>query len=214
MLFQDRSSAGISLSAKLQKFKDQKDVAVFGLARGGVVVAYEIAKELHIPLGIIIVRKVGAPGNEELALGAVTEKGEGIFNSHLINLLGVSPDYLKKQIEKEKETAKRRRQFYFKNRTPIEMAGKRVILVDDGIATGASMRVAIKTARAEGAKKIILAVPVAAPDSLDLIKKEVDEAICLSIPSYFEAVGAFYKEFDQVSDDQIIRLLEKLKSEG
>ncbi len=207
MLFKDRSDAGRQLVPLLQSYKEQENTLVLGLARGGVVTAFEIAKALNLPLGIVVVRKVGAPGNEELALGAVTEKGEGIFNDHLITLLGVSKDYLKRQIEKEKQVAKMRLELYLGKRPLPSVKGKTVILVDDGIATGASMRVAIHSLRSQGAKKIVLAVPVAAPDSLKKIEKEVDEVHCLQSPSYFEAVGSFYKKFDQTADEEIIRLL-------
>ncbi|HSX12768.1 MAG TPA: phosphoribosyltransferase [Rhabdochlamydiaceae bacterium] len=207
MLFKDRSDAGRQLVPLLRAYKDQENTVVLGLARGGVVTAYEIAKALHLPLGVIVVRKIGAPGNEELALGAITEKGEGIFNDHLISLLSVSQDYLKRQIEKEKQVAKARLALYLGKKAAPNVQGKVVILVDDGIATGASMRVAIHSVRSQGAKKIVLAVPVAAPDSLKKIEKEVDETHCLQSPSYFEAVGSFYKKFEQVSDDEIVQLL-------
>ncbi|HSX03193.1 MAG TPA: phosphoribosyltransferase family protein, partial [Rhabdochlamydiaceae bacterium] len=136
MLFKDRSDAGRQLVPLLQSYKEQENTLVLGLARGGVVTAFEIAKALNLPLGIVVVRKVGAPGNEELALGAVTEKGEGIFNDHLITLLGVSKDYLKRQIEKEKQVAKMRLELYLGKRPLPSVKGKTVILVDDGIATG------------------------------------------------------------------------------
>ena len=179
-----------------------------GLARGGVVTAYEVAQALHLPLGVIIVRKIGAPGNEELALGAIVESGEGIFNEDLISLLGVNREYLKSEIEKEKKIAAARRALYLKG-VPPELKGQTVILVDDGIATGASMRVAVKSVKAQGTKKVVLAVPVAAPDSLRLLEKEVDEVVCLYSPTHFGAVGAFYKSFQQTSDEEIIQLLAK-----
>jgi putative phosphoribosyl transferase len=207
MIFRDRQEAGMQLSAKLMEYKGKSDVIVMGLARGGVVVAYEIAKNLQLPLDVVVVRKIGAPGNEELALGAITASGEGIFNDHLITLLGVSSDYIKHQIEKEKALAKKRLELYFGKRPRREFKGKTIILVDDGIATGASMRVAIHSMKSEGAKKIVLAVPVAAPDSLRKIEKEVDQVVCLSSPAFFESVGGFYKTFDQTSDEEIIKIL-------
>lgn len=210
MLFKDRSDAGNQLVPLLRSYKGKENVIVLGLARGGVVTANEIAKALQLPLGVVVVRKVGAPGNEELALGAVTEKGEGIFNDHLISLLGVSPDYLKRQVEIEKQKAKARLELYLGERPAPNLKGKTVILVDDGIATGASMRVAIQSVRNQGAKKIILAVPVAAPDALKKIEKEVDEVVCLLSPAYFEAVGSFYKKFEQTTDEEIINLLSKM----
>jgi putative phosphoribosyl transferase len=207
MLFNDRHDAGRQLAPLLSKYKDRKDVIVLGLARGGVVTAFEVASGLNVPLNVIVVRKVGAPGNEELALGAIAEQGAGIFNEQLIAVLGVSHEYLKKEVERQKKILKERLALYRGKSPPPVIEGKTVILVDDGIATGASMRVAIQSVRAAGAKKIILAVPVAAPDSLRKMEKEVDEVDCLSSPSFFEAVGQFYKAFAQTSDEEVMRLL-------
>lgn len=207
MLFKDRRDAGKKLIPQLSKYKDSKNVIVLGLARGGMVTASEVASGLNIPLNVVVVRKIGAPNNEELALGAIAEHGEGIFNEHLVGILGVSHDYLKKEVERQKKILKERLSLYRGKSPAPDLKGKTVILVDDGIATGASMRVAIKSVRDAGAKKIVLAVPVAAPDSLDKIAKEVDEVICLSSPVFFEAVGGFYQEFDQTSDEEVIHLL-------
>lgn len=207
MLFRDRCDAGRQLVAKLDKYQSGKDLIVLGLARGGMVTAAELASGLNVPLNVLVVRKIGAPGNEELALGAITEDGEGIFNADLIAILGVSSDYLKKEIEQQKKILHSRLASYRGKTPPPELKGKTVLLVDDGIATGASMRVAIKSVRSAGAKKIVLAVPVAAPETLRKISKEVDEVICLHTPVFFESVGSFYREFDQTSDEEVIRLL-------
>jgi putative phosphoribosyl transferase len=207
MLFKDRRDAGRQLVPQLNKYKDQKDVIVLGLAKGGMVTAYEVASGLNVPLNVVVVRKIGAPGNEELAIGAIAEHGEGVFNEHLISILGVSQDYLKKEIERQKKILKERLDRYRGNAPSPSLNSKKVILVDDGIATGASMRVAIKSVRDAGAKKIVLAIPVAAPDSLRKIEREVDEVICLSSPVFFEAVGAFYRAFEQTSDEEVIHLL-------
>lgn len=211
MLFEDRRDAGRQLVLPLSKYKDQKDVIVLGLARGGVVTADEVASGLSIPLNVVVVRKIGAPGNEELALGAIAEQGEGIFNEQLIGILGVSHDYLKKEVERQKRILKQRLDLYRGNSPAPSIKDKTVILVDDGIATGASMRVAIKSVRDAGAKKIVLAVPVAAPDSLHKIENEVDEVVCLSSPIFFEAVGGFYRTFEQTSDEEVIHLLTSSK---
>ena len=209
MLFKDRRDAGKQLVPALSKYKDQPDVLVLGLARGGVVTAHEVALGLGTPLNVVVVRKIGAPGNEELALGAIAEHGEGIFNEQLIGILAVSQEYLQREVERQKKILQERLELYRGNAPAPAIEGKIVILVDDGIATGASMRVAIKSVRDAGAKKIVLAVPVAAPDSLRKIQKEVDEVVCLSSPVFFEAVGAFYKQFDQTSDQEVIHLLAK-----
>lgn len=206
-MFQDRTEAGKKLAQELQKYRGQKDVVVMGLARGGVIVAAEIAKELQLPLDVVVVRKVGAPDNEELALGAVADEGKGIFNENLIALLGVSKDYLRKETERQKEMVKDRKSKYLKGRTPVDVKNKTVLVIDDGIATGASMKVAIESMKAQKAAKVVLAVPVAAPESLREIAKEVDEVVCLLKPATFHAVGAFYKNFAQTKDDEIIKVL-------
>ncbi len=204
MIFQDRRDAGKQLSLKLQYLRDENCVVV-GLVRGGVVVAAEIAKALSLPLDVMVVKKVGAPENEELALGAVSEEGIGVFNDHLISLLGVSNEYLRKEVERQKERIRQAKKGYLKGHTPIDFTGKVVVLVDDGIATGASMKVAIQAAKAKGAGRVVLAVPVAAADSLKVLSREVDEVVCLYAPTTFYAVGAFYKNFPQVTDDEVMR---------
>ncbi len=209
MRFNDRYDAGKQLALQLEKYKEGKEVIVLGLTRGGVVTASEVASFLRAPLNIVVVRKIGAPGNPELALGAVAEHGEGILNDHLIGLLGVSKEYIASEAERQKTVVKQRLALYRGSSPAPELKGKIVILVDDGIATGASMRAAIKSVRSAGVKKIVLAVPVAAPDSLQQIEKMVDEVVCLDSPAYFEAVGSFYRLFDQTSDEEIIRLLAK-----
>lgn len=212
MLFSDRHDAGKRLALQLKKYEARNDVVVLGLTRGGVVTAFEVAAYLKVPLNVVVVRKIGAPGNPELALGAVAECGEGVFNEHLIGLLGVSREYLASEVERQKTVVKQRLALYRGNAEAPEIKGKTVILVDDGIATGASMRAAIKSVRASKAKKIVLAVPIASPDSLQKIEKEVDEVVCLDAPSFFEAVGSFYRLFDQTTDEEIIRLLAKNRS--
>ncbi len=212
MLFNDRHDAGKQLAEQLKKYKDRKDVIVLGLTRGGVFTAFEIASGLKIPLNVVVVKKIGAPGNPELALGAIAELGNGVFNEHLIGLLGVSREYLASEVERQKMVVKERLDLYRGNMEAPEIRGKTVILVDDGIATGASMRAAIESVRAGKAKKIVLAVPVASPDSLQNIEKEVDEVVCLDTPVFFEAVGNCYRLFDQTTDEEIVRLLSKIHS--
>ena len=207
MFFLDRSEAGEKLAEKLQEFKGAKETLVIGLARGGVVTAAAVAKGLNLPLGVCVVRKVGAPGNPELAIGAVAEKGEAFFNDRLIAMLGVSKEYLLREVEKQKRLAGDRERLYFKQSAPSDLENQTVILVDDGIATGASMKVAIRSIRTKGVKRLILAVPVAAPDSLKQMQGDVDQIVCLHAPEQFEAVGAFFKAFEQVSDEMIIKIL-------
>lgn len=209
MEFKDRRDAGRQLAARLMDYKGQKDVIVLGLARGGMVTADEVASALCVPLNVIVVRKVGAPGNEELALGAIAEHGEGIFNEHLIGLLGVPSSEIKREVERQKKILLERLALYRGNSPAPDLKGKTVILVDDGIATGASMRVAIKSVRAAGPKKIVMAVPVGAPATLQKMSGEADEIICLHSPIIFEAVGSFYRVFDQTADEEVVRLLSR-----
>jgi len=212
MLFNDREEAGRQLSLRLLHYKQAKETLVLGLARGGVITAHAIAQALQLPLDVMVVRKIGAPDNEELALGAVTGSGGMVLNDHLITLLGVSNDYMKREIEREKKLAQKRYLLYRGSMESLSIKNKRVILVDDGIATGASILVAIQAIRAELPEKIILAVPVAAPESLKKISKEVEETVCLSHPAFFEAVGSFYRIFEPVTDETIVSILGSIKN--
>ncbi len=195
---------------RLSKYQEMEDALVVGLARGGVVTAYEVAAGLNLPLAAFVVRKIGAPGNEEFAIGAISETGDAIFNQAINASLGVTQAYIKKTVEKERKVAQERSAHYRgKKSLATAFKGKTVILVDDGIATGASVEVAIQSLKKAGAKKIILAVPVSAPDSFHRLESEVDEIISLSTPANFYAVGSHYELFDQTSDEEIIHLLAK-----
>ncbi len=209
MIFQNRTEAGKELAKKLSSYLGKEEVIAVGLARGGVVVAASVAETLNISFDVMIVRKIGAPDNPELALGAIAEKGRGVFNDELIALLGVSKEYLKKETEKQREIVKSRKQLYMKGREVVGFTGKTILLVDDGIATGASMKVSIESAREQNAGKIVVAVPVAPPETIDAMALLVDEVVCLFQPSSFLAVGAFYKEFGQVTDEEIVELIRK-----
>jgi putative phosphoribosyl transferase len=211
MRFKDRTDAGQQLAKKLLHYKNAPNTIVLGLPRGGVVTAYEISKVLELPLDIIVARKIGAPGNEELAIGALTEGGTTIFNHGLMESLGLTIYDLMPIIEKEKKEADRRFKLYRSGRGPLELKDKTVILVDDGIATGATMRAAIHSARTRGAKKIIVAVPVAPPGAIAKLKKEADEVICLYETDQFWGVGQFYDNFGQTSDDEVIEIMNKAR---
>jgi predicted phosphoribosyltransferase len=210
MKFQDRKDGGKQLIPKLEKYKGMTDVVLLGLPRGGVVTAYEISKKLKLPLDIVVPRKIGAPGNEELAIGAITESGEGIMNEEIMSYLGVDDEYVKETIEKEKKEAMRRLKLYRGGKKAIDIKGKIVILIDDGVATGSTMRAAIASAKAKGVKKIVVAVPVIARDTLRKIEKEADEVIYLDAPFIFGAVGRFYEVFDQTEDEEVVEIMKKV----
>ena len=208
-LYKDRVDAGQKLAYALKKYESLEDACVVALPRGGVVVGYEVAKILHLPLDIVSPRKIGAPGNPEFAIGAVTETGDGILSHDVIRDFNISDAYIKATIEEEKKKAKHRLDLYRKGMTERKLRDLYVIIVDDGLATGLTMLAAIRTVRAEKAKKIIVAVPVAPVDALVKIEREIDEVVCLATPSHFSAVGQFYDNFDQVEDEQVIYLLSK-----
>lgn len=210
MIFRDRQEAGQRLAKALKEYKEDSEVIIIALPRGGVVVGYEVALALHLPLDIVCPRKIGAPFNPEFAIGAITETGEGIFSEKLIDELAVSKQYLAEATEKEKKEALWRLNHYRKERPPRSLKGKKVIIVDDGLATGSTMRAAIKTVRAEEAQEIIMAIPVAPPDTLRRLEKEVEHTVCLAAPPSFFAVGQFYDQFGQTSDEEVIALLAKV----
>src|SRR5262245_22826224 len=196
-MFRNRVDAGKNLAPLLAKYKEVPNIIVIGLPRGGVVVAYEVAQSLQAPLDVICPRKVGAPHNPELALGAVTETGEGYFNEELVQQLQVPRSYLEQEIAKEKERATKRLALYRKNRPALQLSGKTVILVDDGLAAGATMKAAIMAEKKQTVAVTVVAVPVAPPDTAEEIRLMVDDFICLQTPSLFQAVGQFYEEFEQ-----------------
>lgn len=207
MIFRDRKDAGEKLAEKLDKYKGKSDVVVLGLPRGGVVTANEVAKRLDLPLDIIVPRKIGAPGNPELAIGAITESGEGIFDEEIMKYVGADQEYIEKTMEEEKKEAQRRLKVYRGSKPPVDLKGKTVILVDDGIATGSTMRAAIASVKAKEAGKIVVAVPVLARDTVKKIEKEVDELIYVGAPLFFGAVGAFYQIFDQTEDEEVVEIM-------
>lgn len=180
---------------------------MIGLARGGIVTAAAIAKELKVPLDIICIRKIGAPHNPELAIGAIGSNGQMFLNEDLINYLNPSKTYLHEEMERQKSLAKAREEAYHKAYPEMSVKGKTVILADDGLATGATMKAACAKMKKDGASKIVVAVPVAAPDSFEEIKLECDEAVCIDTPPFFQAVGQFYEDFSQVEDDEVISIL-------
>ncbi len=205
--FVDRVDSGIQLAEKLNAYKDNPDAIVIGLPRGGVVTAAEVAKKLNLPLDIVVPRKIGAPFNEELAVGAITQDGEIVWNERIVKSLHLQPDDVADTIERERKEAQRRLDLYRGNRPPLNLKNKIALLIDDGIATGATMRAAIAYAKKQGAQKIIVGTPVATADTLMLLEPEVDQIISVLIPSTFLGIGAFYESFPQTEDDEVIALM-------
>lgn len=207
-MFKDRNDAGRALADKLKQYRGKKDVVVLALVRGGIVVAYEIASALSLPLDIIIARKIGAPMNQELGIGAIA--GDvSVLNEPLIRDLEISRTYVIAEIEKKKKEAREKRKIYGKETTLLDLSNKTVILVDDGIATGITMEAAIHYVRGEKAKKIVIAVPVASDHTARKFEKEVDQFVCLDVPVSMLSVGQFYENFAQVSDEEVIDYLKR-----
>jgi putative phosphoribosyl transferase len=210
-IFKDRKDAGAELAYRLKDYKDRKDVTVLALPRGGVVTGYEIASYLNCPLDVIIVRKLGFPGQPELAIGAVSETGTVVLNEFIISSYGVTEDYIQDEISSQKKVIEKRVDLYRKGQKIPDLKGKIIILVDDGAATGATAKAAISTLKAEGIKKLIVALPVAPPDTADELRWMADEFICLETPYDFMAVGSYYEDFAQVTDEEVVDILERAR---
>jgi putative phosphoribosyl transferase len=208
-MFKDRLDAGRKLAHSLAAYAKQSPVVV-ALPRGGVPVAYEVARSLGAPLDIIVVRKIGAPGQHELGIGALVDGDhpETVLNEELLRLIDVSHEYLDREVHLELQEIHRREALYRKGHPPIPLAGRTVIVVDDGIATGGSIRAALRGVRRRGARKIVLAVPVATIETLESLRPEVDETVCLESPETFGAIGEFYRDFTQTSDEEVMNLLD------
>ncbi len=208
MIFADRHEAGRLLAEKLLRFRDRRPV-VLALPRGGVPVGYEIARALDAPLDLVLVRKLGAPGQPELAIGALALGAETdiITDRHLLRALGVSSSDLETITARAREEVERRRKVYLGERLPVPVTGCTAILVDDGIATGATMRAALRATRKREPARLVLAVPVAPPESIAELQAEADEIVCLEQPRPFFAVGQFYRSFTQLKDQEVLDLL-------
>lgn len=211
--FEDRQQAGAELALALMQYKEE-DCLILAIPRGGVVVGYEVAKALNCKLDVIVPRKIGAPGQEELAIGAVASWGdhESIIDQHTVKMLGVSEAYIKAEVERQVLEVNRRLLAYRGTTDPPDVAGRTVILVDDGIATGYTTRAAGIALHNLKAEKIILAVPVGPADSIESLRPYFDEIICLRTPTPFLAVGYWYRQFGQVSDEEVINILQQAKS--
>lgn len=207
MKFQNRIEAGELLADELMNYKDASDTVVLALARGGVEVGFSLSKKLFLPLEVLVVRKLGVPGNEELAMGAITENGESVINREIILNYGVTQQELDFEKNKELEVLKTRMTKYISGTRERLFEGKNIILIDDGIATGSTAKVAIAFLRKKKVKKIVLAVPVAPMDTANDLKKYVDTLVVIYTPEYFGSVGQFYKNFNQVTDEEVKKYL-------
>ena len=206
-MFRDRREAGQVLAQELASYRGKDDVLVLGLARGGVPVGWQVACALRAPLDVFLVRKLGVPQWQELAMGALATGGGVVINDNLVRNLGISDDQLQAAIERETDELHRREQAYRGGRPPLDIAGKTVILVDDGIATGASMLAAVRAVRAGEPAQVVVAVPVGPPSACRELAAEADDVVCATMPPGFEAVGQVYEDFHQVSDDEVRELL-------
>jgi predicted phosphoribosyltransferase len=205
--FPNRTEAGRLLAEKLINYAGRDDVIVLGLPRGGVPVAFEVAQRLSALLDVFIVRKLGVPGFEELAAGAIASGGVRVLNEDVTRAIPHAEEMIEAVTVRETAELERREQIYREGRPPPQLRGRIVILVDDGLATGATMRAAVKALRQRGAAKIVVAVPVGPPDTCREIEQEADETICLSTPPFFQAVGQYYEDFSQTSDEDVRELL-------
>ena len=206
--YRDRNHAGSELAKLLAEYKDKEKTIVLGLPRGGVPVAHTIATELHLPLDVFLVRKLGVPGHEELAFGAIADGGETVTNHEIIEQLNISDEIINSVIYHQITVLNERAHLYRKNRKSLSIFGKTIILVDDGLATGSTIEAAIKALRLQRPEKIVVAVPVSAPDSLNRIALLADQTICPLVPHLFYSVGLWYENFGQTSDDEVVNLLE------
>lgn len=210
--FEDRAYAGRLLGQALAKYANRPDVIVLALPRGGVPVGFEAAQAINASLDIMLVRKLGTPGHEELAMGAIASGGITVFNSELVSRLHIGPELIEAATKRELQELERREQAYRGNHPPPVVENRYVILVDDGLATGASMRAAVASLRQRNPASIIVAIPVAPPDTVAMLKEEADEVICLAMPEPFLAVGRWYRDFSQTSDEDVKSLLESVWS--
>ena len=205
-MFDDRTDAGRQLADVLDDLDVEADI-VLAIPRGGLPVGRVVADRLHVPLDIVAARKLGAPWNPELAIGAVASDGTVWLNESLIDDLGIEASYVDGQIEHEHEAARAKIERYRGDRSPLEVGGKTVLVVDDGVATGATTIACLRQVTAAGAARVVLAVPVAPPETVERLRGEADDVICVETPPHFGAVGQFYRSFEQVSDEQAIEYL-------
>lgn len=207
--FNNRTDAGKRLAKRLSEYANREDVLILALPRGGVPVAFEVAKELNVKMDVFIVRKLGVPGNEELAMGAIASGNIRVLNEDVVRSFGIPQKVIDEATAKERKELERRERMYRGNRTTPKISGSTVILIDDGLATGATMRAAVAAVKTQNPAKVIIAVPVAAPDTCSFFGNEVDEVICVATPEPFYGVGAWYEDFSQTTDKEVCELLDR-----
>jgi putative phosphoribosyl transferase len=207
MIFRDRRVAGEQLATRLQFLADQPDVIVLGIPRGGVVVAAEVARALNVSLDVFIARKLGAPVNPELAIGAVTSTGDVFIDDEIVHELRIPKEIIDREVEYQRKEIERRLYMYRPDRPPLNVKNKTVVLIDDGIATGSTVLASLRSLHKQAPTKLILAVPVAPAETMKRLEQECDQAIVLATPEPFLAVGRFYLMFDQTSDEEVVALL-------
>ncbi len=206
-LFRDRRAAGRALAEKLARHAGRPEVLVLALPRGGVPVAYEVATALGAPLDVFLVRKLGAPGREELAMGAIASGGVRVLNTDVVNHLGIPAEEIDLATAREQQELERRERAYRDDRPPPAVRDRIVILVDDGLATGSTMRAAVAALRQQGPGRVVVAVPVGAPETCQEFQAEADEVVCARAPEPFYAVGIWYEDFSQTTDEEVFALL-------
>ena len=207
MGYKNRSDAGKRLAAKLQIYAHRPDVVVLGLPRGGIPVAFEVARTLQLPLDVFVVRKMGVPGHEELAMGAIASGGIRVLNEDVVRSLNISREIIESVEKTQSEELKRREQLYRGNRPGLDVRDLTILLVDDGLATGATMRAAVQALRRQKPVSIIVAVPAAAPEACEELGEEADDIVCAITPDPFFSVGSWYQDFSQTTDEEVSQLL-------
>jgi len=210
--FADRRQAGRRLAEELSAYEGHQDVVVLGLPRGGVPVAFEVAEALQAPLDVFVVRKLGVPGNPELAMGAMASGGVRVLNQGVVRRMGISDDAIDRVAEEERQKLEEREQIYRGARPDVDLEGKTVLLVDDGLATGATMRAAVNALRKHDPQEIVVAVPTAPPETCSDFKDVADEVICVTTPTPFFGVGGAYRDFSQTTNEEVRDLLEKAEA--
>jgi putative phosphoribosyl transferase len=210
--FRDREQAGRVLAEALREYAGRPDVIVLGLPRGGVPVAAEVARELGAPLDVFVVRKLGVPGHPELAMGAIGSGGVRVLNESVVRPLGIPERVIDRVTAEEQRELERRERLFRGDRPAPDLKGRIVILVDDGLATGSTMRAAVEALRKLGPARIVVAVPVGAPETCEEFRHEVDDVVCAFTPNYFEAVGRWYEKFEQTTDDEVRAALDRARN--